>query len=179
MDTWVEDVLQFWFVELRPESWFAKNADLDAKIRDRFASLHERLSNRELPIPDRPRAFLAAVIVLDQFSRNLFRNSPRAFDSDSRALDLSQCAIAKSYDAQLTPSERHFIYMPFMHSEDIHVQARAVELFASLQESEATRYAIEHRDIIERFGRFPHRNAVLGRTSSAEELEFMREHAGF
>ena len=118
---------------------------------------------------------LAAVIVCDQFPRNMFRGTPRAFATDSKALTIANAAIAKGYDAALTQSQRQFLYLPFEHAEDAASQARAVELFAPLGDAELTKYAEAHKAIIDRFGRFPHRNAVLGRVSTPEEVAFLKE----
>jgi uncharacterized protein (DUF924 family) len=118
---------------------------------------------------------LAAVIALDQFPRNAFRGSPMAFEADGHALGIAQAAIAAGLDRALSGTERQFLYMPFQHSENRDLQARSVELFATLEDPECLRYAKEHKAIIDRFGRFPHRNAILGRTSTAQEIEFLRE----
>lgn len=176
---WVEEVLGFWFEELQPQEWFAKSDTLDETIRTRFGALHARLRDGELGIPNTPRGYLAAVIVLDQFSRNVFRGTPGAFACDARALALSQEAIAKGFDRDFSKSQRQFLYMPFMHSEDRAVQARSVELFATLGDAYIQKFADDHRDIVERFGRYPHRNHILQRDSTAEEVEFMKTHAGF
>lgn len=176
---WVDDVLEFWFNELKPENWFVKDEQLDACIRERFGALHESLRSEEIAVPETPRGYLAAIIVLDQFSRNLHRGSPLAFASDARALALAQHALDHGFDRALDTRARKFLYMPFMHSEDKAMQSRCVELFSSIDDAESLRYAIEHRDIVERFGRFPHRNPILGRDPTPEEAEFMKHHAGF
>lgn len=176
---WIDDVLQFWFQELKPRDWFEKNDEIDRRIRERFATLHADLTREAIAIPDTARGHLAAVIVLDQFSRNMFRNSPDAYAADERALRLADRALELGFDRQLTPDERRFLYMPFMHAEDPAAQARCVELFTSLADPVSLDYAIEHRDIVDRFGRFPHRNAVLQRASTPEELEFLKGHKGF
>lgn len=176
---WVDDVLEFWFDELKPEDWFAKNEQLDARIRERFGALHESLSTGAIAVPETPRGCLAAIIVLDQFSRNIHRGTRAAFASDARALSLAQHALERGYDRELALPERKFLYMPFMHSENKEMQARCVELFAAIDDAESLRYAIEHRDIVERFGRFPHRNPILGREPTPEEAEFMKRHEGF
>jgi uncharacterized protein (DUF924 family) len=173
---WVVEVLQFWFREITREQWFKRDAALDEKIRARFVSLHDQVS----AMPDEallsdPRSALAAVIVLDQFSRNMFRGSARAFASDAKALALADAAIARGYAADLTKDERLFLYLPFEHSETHAAQVRCVELMSGLGDAELTRYAQAHCDIIQRFGRFPHRNDILGRTSSQEEIEFLKQ----
>jgi uncharacterized protein (DUF924 family) len=173
--TWVADVLRFWFAELGEAHWFATRADVDAQIRNRFLSLHERLATDDGFAATTPRMLLAAVIVLDQFSRNLCRGTPRAFAADPIARRLSRTAIAQGFDVGLTTQERMFLYLPFEHSESREDQALAVELISRLGDEEWTRYAMEHKAIIDRFGRFPYRNATLDRSSSAEELAALQD----
>jgi uncharacterized protein (DUF924 family) len=178
--SWVPEVLHFWFDELGKARWFAKSEHTDAKIRERFLALHERLvANDGLVADDRldgalRRPLLAAVIVLDQFSRNLFRDSPRAYAADPIARRLARSAIAQGFDDAMTAQERLFLYLPFEHSEDRADQVLAVELIAGIGIAEWTRDALTHKAIIDRFGRFPHRNAILNRHSSAEEIERLR-----
>jgi uncharacterized protein (DUF924 family) len=176
---WVSQVIRYWFEELRPEAWFRTDARVDAAIRERFASLHDEVAQLRPEQLATPLECLAAVIVLDQFSRNMFRGSPRSFASDPLALSISQHAIAAGLDLQLDRRQRWFLYMPFQHCEDRAVQARSVELFTQLGDRENLGYARRHQEIIDRFGRFPHRNAVLGRESTPEEAEFVATHRGF
>lgn len=176
---WIDEVLKFWFQELQPVSWFTKDAALDAQIRIRFERLHEQLSQGEIQVPDTPRAYLAAVIVLDQFSRNMFRGTAKAFASDTKAIEFASRALDAGFDREMTKEQRQFLYLPFMHSEELAMQVRCVELYAALDDAELMKYAIEHHDIIDRFRRFPHRNAALGRDSTAAEVHFMQEHPGF
>jgi uncharacterized protein (DUF924 family) len=177
---WITDVLHFWFKELKPEKWFAKDEAVDATIRKRFGALHASLTEKvPASITATPLGALAVVIVLDQFSRNLFRNSVRAFACDATALAIAQEAVGAGFDAQLERNQRTFLYLPFEHSEDREVQRRSIELFAALGDADALDYARRHYDIIERFGRFPHRNRILGRESTPEELEFLKTHPGF
>jgi uncharacterized protein (DUF924 family) len=180
-----EDVLDFWFGSkgsrgaARPE-WFRKDEKFDAQIRDRFGELHARASRREL---DEWRggteSMLALVVVLDQFSRNLFRDDPRAFAQDAYARECCREAIARGDESKLMPCERMFLYMPFEHSEDIADQRYAIDRMRSLEAfpetKDLTQWAEKHETIIRRFGRFPHRNATLGRASTAEELEFLKQ----
>jgi uncharacterized protein (DUF924 family) len=166
---WVTGVLQFWFGDLRQEQWFVVDAAVDREIRARFLALHGQLQSNEGIAVDSRRAVLAAVIVLDQFSRNMFRGTARAFASDEVARRLARQAIEKGLDLHMSTEERFFLYLPFEHSEDLADQARAVALIGQLGRDDWTRYAEAHRSLIERFGRFPHRNAVLGRESTAEE----------
>lgn len=175
---WVKDVLEFWFQELGDAHWFARSNTIDGQIRLRFLELHERLATgcgRNLTAP---RPMLAAVIVLDQFSRNMFRGTPRAFAADAIARGLARQAIDRGHDSAMTRAGRMFLYLPFEHSEDREDQALAVRLIKQLGNKEWTRYAVAHRAIIERFGRFPHRNAILGRPSSADELAALEEPLG-
>lgn len=175
----VDEVLGFWFEELRPDAWFRKDARVDDQIRERFLPLYEQVRGMRAQAFTTPLASLAAVIVLDQFPRNMFRNSPQAFATDPRALAISQHAIAAGFERGLSDTQRTFLYMPFQHSEDAAMQARSVELFATLADKGGLDYANQHRVIIDRFGRFPHRNAILGRASTEEELQFLATHAGF
>ncbi|MGH6817049.1 MAG: DUF924 family protein [Hyphomicrobiaceae bacterium] len=175
-DAWVADVLQFWFVELIQKAWFEKNEAVDQMVRDRFSTVYEavaqRLAAEALTTPERA---LATVIVLDQFPRNLFRGSARAYATDPLARDIAAEALACGFDERLDKSGRLFLYLPFEHSENAADQARAVALFARLGDADWLRYAEAHKRIIDRFGRFPHRNAVLGQSSTPEEIAFLQQ----
>jgi uncharacterized protein (DUF924 family) len=170
---WVEEVLRFWFQELGADLWFVTNDEVDTKIRARFLGVHEKIANGAVPDTSSLRALLAAVIVLDQFSRNMFRGTPRAFATDTIARSLARRAIAIGFDVAMTPEERYFFYLPFEHSEDREDQALSVRLIGQLGSEDWTRYALAHQATIERFGRFPHRNAILGRTSRPDEVPFV------
>jgi uncharacterized protein (DUF924 family) len=176
---WTGEVLDFWFKELEPAHWFEKSEVIDAQIRDRFLSLHGRLVRLDGTGIATPRQLLSAVIVLDQFSRNVFRGTSRAYAADPLALRLARNAVEQGFDAAMSEEERLFLYMPFQHSESPKDQARSVELFKRLGNEEWTRYAIAHKIIVDRFGRFPHRNAILSRESSAEEIEFLKDPMGW
>jgi len=176
---WVEQVIHYWFEELRPAAWFRKDTRVDDAIRERFGELHDELAQARPEQLATPLECLAAVIVLDQFSRNMFRGSPRSFATDALALSIAEHAIVAGLDQQLDRQQRWFLYMPFQHSEDRAVQARSIQLFTQLGDQENLGYARGHQEIIDRFGRFPHRNAVLGRVSTPEELEFVATHRGF
>jgi uncharacterized protein (DUF924 family) len=178
-EEWVEEVLRFWFGELEPRQWFTRDDALDALIRTRFLPLYERIREFSAEAPRSARTALATVIVLDQFPRNMFRGTPQAFATDALALRVSERSIAAGLDRELDGVQRTFLYMPFQHAEDPEVQARSVSLFASTGQAMSLDYARQHKEIIDRFGRFPHRNAILGRASTPEELEFMKTHAGF
>ena len=172
---WADEVLRFWFTELPRQQWFAGGATLDEQIRSRFLDVHRMVAAApEDALLTDAKTALAAVIVLDQFSRNMFRGTPGAFANDAKALAIAQKAIAKSFAGALSGDERLFLYLPFEHQENIDAQARSVELISALGDPELTEYAQAHKDIIDRFGRFPHRNAILGRTSTAEEMEFVK-----
>jgi uncharacterized protein (DUF924 family) len=175
---WVEEVLGFWFTESDRSSWFARDADFDEIIRSRFLALHEQLAGSEGREVAGARPLLAAVVVLDQFSRNLFRGEARAFAADAIARQLASNAIEQGYDASMSTEQRYFLYLPFEHSEDAADQVRAVELISALGNQVWTKYALAHKAIIDRFGRFPHRNQALGRESSAEEIASMKEPMG-
>lgn len=176
LPAWAERVLSFWFDEVGPARWFAKDTLLDAAIRDCFLGVHQALLQAADSSQPTARAQLAAIIVLDQFSRNMFRDSPLAFAADARALALARQAIARGDDRTLGRHERLFLYLPFEHSEDRGDQARAVELVRTLDDANLLGYAEAHQALVERFGRFPHRNAALGRASTLEELDFLQQH---
>ena len=180
------DVLDFWFGALGdPEYgkarslWFTKSDATDQLVRDRFAGTVEAALNGE--IDDwalTPRSALASIIVLDQFTRNIYRDTPRSFAGDAHALRLASNLVDRSDDRLLAPAERWFAYMPFEHSEFLNDQLESVRLFQQLAEEglpEPLPWAIKHHDVIKRFGRFPHRNPILGRESTAEEQEFLKE----
>ena len=172
---WVREVLGYWFSDLTRDQWFRKDDRVDEVIRSRFTHLYKGLADQDQPAPLTPRLALATVIVLDQFPRNMFRGTPRAFATDSQALGVARAALAARLDASLTTFERLFLYLPFEHSEDRDDQRTAVALIGALGDPELTRYAIAHQTIIDRFGRFPHRNTILGRTSTPEEIAFLEQ----
>lgn len=174
------EILRFWFVEAGPKTWFGGGARFDALIRQRYGALHARASQGDLEgwTLDAGGA-LALLILLDQFSRNLNRGSAASFANDAAALALADRMIARGDDLALPEEARAFVYMPHMHSEDLAVQDRSVSLFESrLPGSFNSPYAHEHRDIIARFGRFPHRNRALDRQSTPAELRYLR-NGGF
>lgn len=175
---WVQEVLHFWFCELDASDWFSGDAAIDERIRNRFMLLHEKLASNDGGIAPQARPLLAAVIILDQFSRNMFRESPRAFATDASARNLARRAITKHLDTELNKEERYFLYLPFEHSEVREDQALAVKLISQLDSKEWTNYALAHQKLIDRFGRFPHRNAILGRESTSEEIAAMKERMG-
>ena len=173
-----ESILHFWFTELTPKQHFAKDAALDEIIRTRFGATLEAAARCELfAWRATPEGRLAEVLVLDQFSRNVYRDSPQAFVQDPLALALAQELVASGQDRSLPLAQRSFAYMPYMHSESALVHAQAALLFAQPSLEDTFRFELRHKEIIDRFGLYPHRNALLGRESSPEELDFF-ERAG-
>ena len=170
-DDWRRGVLTFWF-GLSPEQWWKADVTLDENVRERFLDLWEL--KRQLPA-DRfladPLTALAGIILFDQFPRNMFRGHADQFSTDHLALAIARQAIARGFDDQLQPQERGFLYMPFQHSEDLADQRRSVQLFTVLGDDYQLGFARKHHDVIERFGRFPHRNAILGRAPRPAEIE--------
>jgi len=188
IDPLAQAVLDFWFgtpddpLHRSPrERWFKKDAAFDAECRRRFGPLIEQgLAGALAPWAASPPGALAQIVVLDQFTRNVFRGSARAFAGDPLALATAQALVAAGGDRQLSGVQRQFVYLPFEHAEDIAMQREALRLFAQLERDEPAlagllQWAQRHHDIVERFGRFPHRNAALGRTSTAEELAFLQQ----
>ena len=170
------DVLAFWFQEIDPSSWWEKDPELDAAICARFGDLHRRAAVCELHAwRDTPQGRLAEIIVLDQFSRNIYRDTAAAFASDPLALALAQTAVDSGADEQLHGEHRSFLYMPYMHSESIAIHDVALTLFENHGNPRTLEFERSHRAIIERFGRYPHRNGILGRESTPEELEFLTQ----
>jgi uncharacterized protein (DUF924 family) len=171
-----QDFLDFWFSPAAEPNWFVKSAEFDALLAEKFTDVLQQAAQGELwTWRETPAGRLAEIIVLDQLSRNLYRNNPRAFAQDGMALVLAQEMIHLKLDQDLNPTERRFLYMPFMHSESKRIHEVALTLFESLNDPTVLGYELKHKVIIDRFGRYPHRNQVLGRPSSAEELEFLTQ----
>lgn len=169
-----QQIIDFWFEEIEPALWWKKDDAFDALLVERFSETHARASRCELfAWRAEAEGWLAEIIVLDQFSRNMFRDSARAFAYDAMALTLSQEAIACGADEALNPVQRSFLYMPFMHSESLQIHEIAVDLFSQEGMEGSLDFELRHKKIIEQFGRYPHRNKVLGRQSTAEEVEFL------
>ena len=169
-DDWRAAVLKFWF-GLEPKQWWNGGTELDHRIKQNFLKLW--FQKRQLPVEaflTDPLTALAGVILFDQFPRNMFRGHADSYATDPLALGIAREAVAHKFDGELAPDERKFLYMPFQHSENLDDQNRAVLLFTELGDEHQLGYAKHHRDIIERFGRFPHRNAILGRASRPEEV---------
>jgi uncharacterized protein (DUF924 family) len=184
-ETVADDILKFWFSELTPEQWFRYGKALDGAVRARFGALLERARRGELEDwAKTPSGRLALIILLDQFSRHIFRGTPDAFAADAKAVALTLDGIALGMDAALpTSAQRLFFHMPLMHAEDGNLQALCVEKLAALGDGEiaegAQAAAREHAEVIARFGRFPHRNGILGRASTPEEEAFIKNNPGF
>ena len=171
-----QTVLDFWFTELTPKHHFAKDAALDEAIRTHFGATLEAAARCELfAWRTTPEGRLAEVLVLDQFSRNVYRDTPQACAQDALALALAQELVDSGQDRSLPLAQRSFAYMPYMHSESALVHAQAVRLFAQPGLEDTLRFEQHHQAIIERFGRYPHRNVILGRNSTPEELAFLSE----
>jgi len=171
-----QDVLSFWFDEIDKKSWWAAAPAFDALIKTRFGDVLRQAAQGELyRWRAIPQGRLAEVIVLDQFSRNVYRDTPLAFAQDAMALALAQEAVATGVVGALTPVQSSFIFMPFMHSESRLIHQRAETLFRENGLEDNYKFELRHKAIIDRFGRYPHRNAVLGRESTAQELEFLTQ----
>lgn len=171
-----QQVLDFWFKQTPPELWFDQNDALDQQIKQQFGDLHARAVAGELQdwrIDAQCR--LAEIILIDQFSRNLYRDQAAAFAHDPMALVLAQEAIVQGADQQLSEVQRSFLYMPFMHSESRLIHEKALDLFIQLGNENNLKFEKLHQDIIARFGRYPHRNKALGRISTPDELEFLKQ----
>lgn len=169
------DVLTFWRAA-GPDKWFTKDEAFDAEIRERFLGSYEAAATGALSDWEAtPDGVYALLILLDQFPRNLFRGSPQAFATDVQALGIAERAVAHGFDRALDNPERRFIYMPFMHAEDLAHQERCIALCLAADDPEGVKYAEIHRDIIRVFGRFPHRNPVLGRDTTEDELTFLKD----
>jgi len=168
------DVIEFWFSEIDSKAWWVKDSEFDQQLKVRFGALLNAAVQGELyEWRSKPEGRLAEVIVIDQFSRNIYRGTPQAFASDSMALALSQEAIQSGDDLLLDSQQRVFLYMPFMHSESARIHEIAVELFTRISRGKNLEFELKHKAIIDRFGRYPHRNEILGRESTPEEIEFL------
>ncbi len=169
------EILKFWFEEIDSSQWWAKDEKFDKLIVDRFSDIHSKAIRCELfEWRQTAGGRLAEIIILDQFSRNMFRNSALSFANDSLSLALAQEAISVGEDYILEPLQRHFLYIPFIHSESLEIHEIAIKLIEKSGIHKLLDYEIKHRDIIQRFGRYPHRNKILGRVSTAEEIEFLK-----
>ncbi len=171
-----KEILTFWFEEAGPSKWFLKDDDFDQLIRDRFSDVHSRAVQCELfEWRTTPKGRLAEIIVLDQFSRNMFRGLPLAFANDQMTLTLAQEAVSLGIDEQLETVQRGFILLPFMHSESRYIHKIAEKIYRQQGNQSGLEWELKHKAIIDRFGRYPHRNEILGRESTKEELEFLTQ----
>lgn len=171
-----KEILRFWFEDIEPSQWWKKDDDFDKALIERFSAIHGCAVRCELfDWRITPQGRLAEIIILDQFSRNMFRGSPLAFANDALALALAQEAVSAKADEALSPVERSFLYMPYMHSESLKIHEIAVDLFRRNGIQGNLDFEIKHKEIIERFGRYPHRNGMLGRASTEAEIEFLKQ----
>lgn len=171
-----DEVINFWFSERVKPLWFKKSAELDREIEQRFFDTYQLAKTDVLDDwRENPHGALALIIVLDQFPRNMFRNTSQAFATDDKAVELTKYAVEHNYQENLSTEQQAFLYMPMMHSEDKADQTKCVELFTQLGKENNLKFAIKHQKIIDRFGRFPHRNEMLGRESTPAEREFLKQ----
>ena len=170
-----ESVIDFWFVEISPKQWWIKSPEFDQMITQRFGEIHRQANQYEFfTWRKEPLGRLAEIIILDQFSRNMYRDTLASFASDPLALALTQVAIEQHADQELTADQKGFLYMPMMHSESLKIHQYSKPYFAQQGCESYAHSQLRHQDVIERFGRYPHRNTILGRVSSPEELEFLK-----
>ena len=171
-----DEVINFWFSARVKPLWFKKSAELDREIKQHFLNTYQLAKIGTLDDwRNEPHNALALVIVLDQFPRNMFRNTSQAFATDTQAVELTKYAVDRNYQQNLSSEQQVFLYMPLMHSEDEVDQKKCVELFTLLGKEDNLRFALKHQEIIDRFGRFPHRNEILGRESTSTEREFLKQ----
>lgn len=176
------EILSFWFEETQPKQWFQVNEDFDQEIRDRFLVSYDMAQQGMCDGWQRDSdGCLALCILLDQFPRNMFRGEARAFATDHQALLVAEYALKHNLDQVLSPIKRRFIYLPYEHSENLDHQKLSVDLFAGIRDDDPLGYdyAVRHKEVIEKFGRFPHRNKALGRSSTKEEIEYLEQGGGF
>ena len=171
-----DDILNFWFQDIEQSQWWVKDLTFDTLIIEKFSAIHQSANCCELfSWRETPKGRLAEIIILDQFSRNMYRDTPRAFASDSLALTLAQAAIAVGADKSLNAVERNFLYMPFMHSESLVIHKEAIKLYADNGIESSIGFENKHKAIIEKFGRYPHRNDILKRKSTEQEAAFLKQ----
>ncbi|MDA0308930.1 MAG: DUF924 domain-containing protein [Proteobacteria bacterium] len=171
-----QEILDFWFSDDARDKWFIKDAAFDEEVKKNFLTTYKQAKlDPEKSFEDSPEGTLALIITLDQFPRNMFRDTKESFATDDAALKAANISIKKNYDKKLTDEQRKFLYIPFMHSEDIRDQRTCVALFNRLKDQQSVDYALRHKEIILRFSRFPHRNEILGRKSTDEELKFLTQ----
>lgn len=170
-----QQIIDFWFAEISPKQWWLKDDELDRRIAEQFGAVHAQALQCELyPWRRQPLGRLAEIIVLDQFSRNIYRGTARAFAADPQALALAQEAVAAQAATALEPRHQAFLYMPYMHSESRQIHEIAIQLFSGEGLESNLDFELKHKAIIDRFGRYPHRNKILGRNSTEEEIDFLK-----
>tara|TARA_R110002096_G_scaffold416576_3_gene619575 strand:+ start:17654 stop:18211 length:558 start_codon:yes stop_codon:yes gene_type:complete len=170
------DVIDFWFNEIKPEQWWNKSAAFDKEIKNRFHDIYKKAAIGELVNwRYKPLSSLAEIIVLDQFPRNMFRDKKQAFATDPLAVFLCQFAVDKGFDNDLNPEQKAFMYMPMMHSESAEIHKAAEFLFSAPGMENNYQFELKHKAIIDRFGRYPHRNKILGRRMRKAEIDFLKE----
>lgn len=178
-----QDILDFWFEDTQPAQWFQINPDFDAAITERFSDAYDKAARGIFDDwKTDPEECLALCILLDQFPRNMYRNTPKAFATDGKALVIAKFALSKGFDQVLSPLKRRFLYLPFEHSENLNDQRKCVELFEKMKKDDPLGYdyALRHLKVIEKYGRFPHRNKILSRMNTPEEEEYLAQAgAGF
>lgn len=176
--TGIQDLIDFWFAESSKARWYDSTAEFDQSCFDRFGKLVQLAKAGDLDQwAETPLGALALCLLLDQMPRNIYRASPKAFESDQKAILVAKDAIERGFDQELDLEKRKFLYLPFMHSEVLAEQERSVSIATTLGDEETVRHAIEHAEVIRRFGRFPHRNAILGRVSTEEEIAYLEAGA--
>lgn len=175
-----DELISFWFSEPISKRWFNSTPDFDNELRERYAELYAQAAQGQLDAwQASAHGALALVILLDQIPLNIFRGLAQSFATEAQARDVADCAIGRGFDQQLGDTQKAFLYMPFMHSEDLADQERSVALYSAAGLDSNLRFARHHRELIRRFGRFPHRNAILGRVSTAEEIAYLNSKEAF
>lgn len=174
------EIVEYWFSEKVKKLWFNSTPEFDMELNQKYLALYERAASGQLnQWKSEPLGALALVIILDQFPLNMFRRQPRSFATEALSREVAEYAISHGFDAELTKEQKGFLYMPFMHSEDLQDQDKSVSLFEKAGLKENLRFAKHHREIVRRFGRFPHRNGILGRESSRDELDYLNSKEAF
>jgi len=180
MDITEEDIIEYWFSPEISKRWFSSTVQLDAEIKTKYEALWQAAARGKLEHwQKRPIGCLALVIVLDQFPLNMYRNQPESFSTEAQSIEVACLAVEKGFDQALQPEQKAFLYMPFMHSENLSDQNLSVKLFTEAGLKGNQHFAEHHREIVRRFGRFPHRNIILGRTSTSEEIEYLKSNKAF
>lgn len=178
----IDAILKFWFEESGYQKWFGKDESFDNDIREQFTDDYQKAANGDYDDwAQHAKGCLALMILLDQFPRNMFRDTPKMYATDVKALEIAKQAVANGLDQGLTTDEKAFLYLPFEHSEELSDQRQSLDLFEAMRDENQTYYdyAVKHYEVVERYGRFPHRNVILGRTSTPEEQAYIANGGGF